>query len=103
MKRNGVDAQSIHQLLVNAWPEEAPSLTTIYRHFAKQEPSAEDKPRSGRSRTSITNENIDSVRNLLAEDRHLTVDEIAETLSISHGSAHSILRDSLNMTHLCSV
>ena len=103
MKRNGADAQSIHQHLVNAWAEEAPSLATIYRHFAKEEPSTEDQPRSGRPRTSITNDNIEAVRNLLADDRHVTVDEISGTLSISHGSAHSILRDSLNMSHVCSV
>ena len=103
MKRNGADAQSIHQHLVNAWAEEAPSLATIYRHFAKEEPSTEDQPRSGRPRTSITNANIEAVRNLLADDRHVTVDEISGTLSISHGSAHSILRDSLNMSHVCSV
>ena len=103
MKRNGVDAQSIRQLLVNAWAGEAPSLATVYRHFAKDESSTEDQPRSGRPRTSITDENIEAVRNMLANDRHLTVDEIVEKLSISHGSAYSILRDSLNMTHVCSV
>lgn len=42
LERNGVSAQSIQQLLVDAWVEETLSLATAYLHFANDESSADD-------------------------------------------------------------
>lgn len=45
-----------------------------------------------RPRTSITDENIRAIRELLKEDRRLTVDEIASSEDLRQWSVHSLIR-----------
>jgi len=51
----------------------------------------------GPSTTSRNDELIDQVRNLVMQDRRLTVRELAEEVGISTGSVHSILTNDLFM------
>ena len=39
---------------------------------------------------------------MVLEDRQMTVDEIADTVNISHGTAHNILREVLGFKKLCA-
>jgi len=50
-----------------------------------------DDERSGRPSTPRTENNIQAVERMVRENRPVTVDDIAEALNISHGSAYSIL------------
>jgi predicted ArsR family transcriptional regulator len=46
-----------------------------------------DEERSGRLSTSRTEKNIQVVERMVQENSRITVDDIAEALNISHGSA----------------
>jgi hypothetical protein len=53
--------------------------------------SVENESHDRRPRSSLTDENICAVRDVIEGDRRLTVDEIASEVGISHGSAHAII------------
>jgi hypothetical protein len=55
---------------------------------------------SGRPSTSRNANIIENVRSLILEDHHLTVQEIADEVGISTGSAYSIVTEYL---HMCRV
>jgi transposase len=59
-------------------------------HFKKGETYVCDEERSGRPSMSRTENNIQAVERIVWENRHITVDDIAETL-FSSGLAYSIL------------
>jgi hypothetical protein len=70
------------------------SCSKIYEwiyHFEKGRTSVCDKERSGKLSASRTENNIQAVERMVRENRRITVDDTAETLNISHGSAYSIL------------
>ncbi|GBM91692.1 hypothetical protein AVEN_79282-1 [Araneus ventricosus] len=52
-----------------------------------------DEPRSGRSPTSTTPDNIERVRRMLADDRRLSLRMIAEELTISLDSVSNIIHE----------
>lgn len=101
MRRNGISTTLAHQYLTNAWQEDAPSYDSVcryYRDFATgRRITFVDADRSGRPTSSTTPAFVDQVRQLVEGDPHISVERIAEELQISHGSVHSILKDSLHM------
>ena len=103
MQRNGYEPKPIYDMLTTAWGDKAPSLATVYRNFQSDSSTFEDQARSGRPSTSTTPEKANAAKAMIQEDRHMTVDEIAEGLDISHGSAYNILSDILHLRHVCSV
>ena len=74
-------------------------FTSGLKDFETLEKLEDDEGR-GRPITSKNNEKIDFARNLVKEDGRLTVYQIAETVGISVGSAHSILHDNLCLSKL---
>ena len=78
--------------------DDAPKKTCVYKRierFRYGREAVEDDVGRGRPTTSKNNVKIDFVRNLVKEDGRLTIYQIAETVGISVGSAHSILHDDL--------
>jgi hypothetical protein len=71
-----------------------------FNHFKDGRTLADSDQRSGRPSTSRNASVIENVRSLILEDRHLTVQEIADEVGISTGSAHSIVTEDL---HMCKV
>ena len=57
----------------------------------------EDLPCSGRPLTSSTEVNIVKVKEMMTENRHLSLREIAAELSMYHESIRTILNDCLGM------
>ena len=57
----------------------------------------EDLPPSGRPSTSLTEVNIAKVKEMVSENRHLSLREIVAELSVSHESIRTILNDCLGM------
>lgn len=53
---------------------------------------------AGHSRQYV--ENIDAVRDVIEKNRRITIESLADTLSISVGSAHVILVESLGLSKL---
>lgn len=82
----------------NALPD-----STIYRwiqEFKEGRESAKDLQRSGRPRTSITEDHVAAVQTAVEKNRRVTIDAIAEEVGISHGSVHAILTDNLGLSKL---
>jgi hypothetical protein len=57
----------------------------------------EDLAPSGRPSTSATEVNIAKVKDIVTDNPHSTLREIATELSVSHKSIHTILTNNLNM------
>ena len=62
----------------------------------------EDLPRSGRPSTSSTEVNIAEVKEIVTENRHLSLREIAAELSVSRESIRTILNDFLGMKRVAA-
>jgi hypothetical protein len=82
---------SLSQIAVSEW----------HSCFKTSQVSLEDDKRSGRPSTNKITENIDKIRELIKEDRHQTIHELADTAGISYGVCQEILTENLNMPH-CS-
>ncbi|CAH2013021.1 unnamed protein product [Acanthoscelides obtectus] len=76
------------------------------RQLSQQECLAElllsDDPRVGAPKTAVTQENIDAVRELIIEDRHVTYREIEASLKVSKTSIQKILDEELGVRKLVS-
>jgi len=57
---------------------------------------------TGRPSTATTDDNIESVRDRVLLDRRLTIDEVANCLQISHGSAYEIIHNTLDFHKVCA-
>ena len=62
-----------------------------YSAFKSDRDVVEELPRSGRPSTSSTEINIAKVKEMVTENRHLSLREIAAELSVSHESIRTIL------------
>ncbi len=82
-----------------------PSYTTV-KNWARDvrcgREQVEDEPRSGRTSTAVTNENIQVVEDIFMEDRRLTLDKLADILGISHERVHHIIHQELEMSKVCA-
>ncbi|XP_066944563.1 protein GVQW3-like [Macrobrachium rosenbergii] len=90
---------ALHQV----YGDNAPKKSTTYKwitRFRSGRDDVEDDPRSGRPSTSVCEEHMDAVRNLIEEDRQITTELVADTLNISVGSAYTILVENLGLSKL---
>ena len=72
-------------MLVQVYGDNAMKKTAVYKWmklFSEGRESAIDEERSGRPATSRTEENIAKVRQIMRENRQLTVRSIAEQVNI---------------------
>ena len=69
------------------------------RRLREGRDTVKDDPKSS---TSVTDKIIADVQQHVKQDRRVTVREIAETFSISYGSAQKILTDKLGMLRVCA-
>ena len=68
-------------------------LNSGYGEFKRRRMSLEDEARSGRPLDATDEEMCKKVRDLVYSVRRIQVEEIAQTLGISHGSGSTILHD----------
>jgi len=72
-------------MLVQVYGDNVMKKTAVYKwvkRFSEGRESVTDEERSGRPATSRTEENIAKVRQILRENRRLTVRSIAEQMNI---------------------
>ena len=62
----------------------------------------EDLPRPGRPSMSSTEVNIAKVKEMVTENRHLSLREITAELSVSHESIRTILNDFFGMKRVAA-
>ncbi|CAH1973066.1 unnamed protein product [Acanthoscelides obtectus] len=76
--------------LLSVFGNEAPHQSTIshwYEEFERGRVSLSDDPRVGAPKTAVTQENVDAVRKLIIEDRHVTYREIETSMKIKQKAA----------------
>ncbi|KAJ8950456.1 hypothetical protein NQ318_010334 [Aromia moschata] len=73
-----------------------------YKEFKAGREIVEDLNRSGRPLTSTTADNIDKIKTLVFENRHMSVRELTQECDISTMSAHGILSDILVMKRVAA-
>ncbi len=98
-------AAETHQMLLQAYGEEAVSKKCVYewfKRFRDGKETVEDEPRSGRPSTSRTSDMIEEVREMLARDRRLTLRLMAEELGIGKETVRTIVREDLGKRKICS-
>jgi len=103
MVKLGWENRQIIDALEQVYGDNAPKKSTTYKwisRFRSGRNEIEDEPRSGRPSTSVCEENIDAVRDMIEKDRRITTESVADTLNISVGSAHTILVESLGLSKL---
>jgi len=85
-------------MLVQVYGDEAMKKTAVYKwvkRFSEGRESVTDEERSGRPATSRTEENIAKVRQIVRENRRLTVRSIAEQVNIDTETVRKILTKDL--------
>ncbi|KAF2362438.1 hypothetical protein FHG87_006802 [Trinorchestia longiramus] len=103
MVKLGWKNSQIIDSLEQVYGDNASKKSATYRwisRFRSGRNETKDDLRSGRPCTSVCVENIDAVCDLIEKDRQITTESVADTLSISVGSAHTILVDSLGLSKL---
>ena len=96
----GKTATETWKMLQQAFGDKCMSQTQCFEwcsHFRTGRTSMDEDPRSGRPSTSTDDVHIDAVRDLILQNRCLTIREIAEDVGISFGSCQAILTEKLNM------
>ena len=77
-----------------------------YARFRDGREDVKDDARSGRPSTARTDENVESVRRLLTEDRRTTLQIIADSLNIGKETVRRILTEDLrkkkDLREICS-
>jgi hypothetical protein len=59
--------------------------------------STDDHDRSGRPSTGITSENVAKVRDLILQDRRLTIQDFPNIFGLSYGTCQRTVSEELNM------
>ncbi|CAH2011740.1 unnamed protein product [Acanthoscelides obtectus] len=88
---------------LSVFGNEAPHQSTTsrwYGEFKRRRVNLSDDPRVGALNTAVTQENVDPVRKLIIEDRHVTYREIEVSLKILKTSIQKILHEELGVRKL---
>jgi len=92
-------------ILVQVYGDSAMKETAVnkwVKHFSEGRENVTDEERSGRPATSRTEENIAKVRQIVHENRWLTVRSIAEQVNIDTETVRKILTEDLDMRKVCA-
>jgi len=92
-------------MLVQVYGDNSMKKTAVYKWvtcFSEGRESVTDEERSGRPATSRTEENIVKIRQIVRENRRLTVRSIAEQVIIDRETLRKILTEDLDMMKVCA-
>jgi len=101
----GKSGNEIREMLVRVYGNNAIKKTAVYKwvkHFSKGRESVTDEERSGRPATSRTEENNAKIRQIVCENRRMTVRSIAEQVNINRETVRKILTEDLDMRKVCA-
>jgi len=96
----GKTATECYEMLTTAFGEQAMGRSQTFQWFSwfkTGKTSTDDDERSGRPVCSSAPEMIETVRQIIREDRRRTIDEVSMLVGISHGTCHKILTEDLKM------
>ena len=72
-----------------------------YAHFRDGREDMQDDVRNGRPSTARTDENVESVRSLLTEERRTTLQTIADHFNIGNETIRRIVTEHLGKRKIC--
>ena len=101
---NGKTEKETMEMLVKAYGVAAMKRTALHKRYSRYEngyKSVMEEQRSGRP-TSITSQKVQEIKELLDQDRRITVREVSQWVDCSIGTVHTIIHENLNMRRLCS-
>ena len=109
LQLEGETAQNINRRLKQMYGDGVIDYSTVMRWMKRindgQEEPAEsdlcDRPRSGRPSSAHSSANIDRANALIKENRRITINELAESLGVSAGSAVKIV-NTLGYSKVCA-
>lgn len=102
---NEISCADTLKMLQKAFGESALSKTRVYewyRAFKDGRETVEDMPRSGRPSTSVTDDNVDKIKEIVAENCHVSLREMAHGLGMSHESVRTIVHEKLGMQRVAA-
>ena len=102
---NGIACAESLKILQKVYGESTLLKTRAYEWysaFKSGQDMVEDLPRLGRPSTSSAEVNIAKVKEMVTENRHLSLRELATELSVSHESIRIILNDCLGMKRVAA-
>ena len=94
----GSSGTKIHQRLLAQYGDNALSKTTVYEWIEKFKTgwtSVKHAEGAGRPSTSTSEEKIEQAQQMILANRRITIDEVAQSLQISFGSAQEIIHEIL--------
>ena len=105
----GEPPKQIFERLVNVYGDASLAYSTVKKWVSRikheeDDPSLsslQDRPRSGRPSSAVNPGNNDKVEKLIRDDRRITIDDIAECVEVSHGSAVNIVNE-LGFAKVCA-
>ena len=89
--KNEIKCNKVCEMLTKAYDESAMSKTRVYewyKRFRDGREDVEDDERPGRPSTSTTDENVKKVKEMVMNDRRITIRQVADDVGISIGSCH---------------
>ena len=93
------------EMQVQVYGDNAMKKTAVCRwvkRFAEGRESVTDEEKSGRPATSRTEENIANIRQIVCENRRLTVRSTADQVNIDRDTVRNILTEDLDMRKVCT-
>lgn len=97
LRSDNLSGSEIHRMLVEKYGTMCLSKTQVYEwcmKFDNGETCLADAPRAGRSVTA-TPSVIEGINTFVRNNRRVTIDELCENFSLSHGTVHSIVTTNL--------
>ena len=102
--RRGLSPQECIGAFKSLSCDKASSYSTVkkwFNEFNRGRSSLKDEFREAHPKTVVVSGNIDAVRDLIMQDRHVTCREIKTSLGTSSTSIHSILHEHLAVNKIC--
>ena len=96
--KNEIKCNKVCDMLIKAYGDSTMSKPRIYewyKRFSEGRESVEDDDRSGRPNTSINEDQIEKVKQMILENRRITIREVSDEIGISFGSCQAIFSDVL--------
>ena len=101
----GKTATETLKMLRDVYEDSSMSRTRVsewHKRFVEGREDVEDDPKSGRPCTSITDTNIEKVRQFVRIDRRLTIRVITDEVGMDKETVSTILVDTLGMRKVCT-
>ena len=88
--KNEIKCNKVCGILTKAYGESAMSKTRVYEWYKRFQDGLEDVEYAERPSTSTTDKNVEKVKEMVMNDRRITIREVTNDVGKSIGSCHEI-------------